>query len=65
MNYEYHVVARSVRRNEAIPCSRRLLRKVRSQRHGGGGQRAAGVAVRERGGVAPVRWADVDAVRAG
>ena len=29
------------------------------------GQRAAGDTVRERGGVAPVLWADVDAVRVG
>ncbi len=31
----------------------------------GEGQRAAGVAVRERGGVAPALWADVDALRVG
>ena len=36
-----------------------------SGRLAGESQRAAGVTVRERGGVAPVLWADVDAVRAG
>jgi hypothetical protein len=65
VNYDYHVVARSVFCDEAIsPFTRGLLR-YRSQRHVGERQRAAGVAVREQGGVAPVRWVDVDAVRVG
>ena len=54
MNCNYCVIARSVRRDEAIPCYKRRLLRCRSQRHMG--QRAAcpvlfrAVTVREWGG---------------